>query len=341
MRNLTKVAILLAVFFIFTSMASVSLRLMRPALLNIDESIQSLVIVNRTKSEKKIIDIIEGGITGENIGQDEKGIQVVLQTLTSVLDATPRFDVKRATESYKKEELTVGSFPKPMSWNSINNICKKYNVDAVLVLENYDTDFIVTQGKKENGTEGKNFYAKGVGSINMSVRLYDNKNHTLADEHNFVDRSTWDASAGSVDDAVKALIGRQQAIESISKEMAFSYTKRITPTWYTAKRYFYNKPKKSKNLMKGVRQSGVADWKGAIESWEKVVAKPKKEKYAGRAAYNIAVAYEVLGDLEKAKEWASIAYADYGDKRADEYYRTLQDRLNDEASVNYQLSSRN
>ena len=94
MRNLAKVGLIVAVFFVTTGMAGVSLRLMRPALLNIDESIQSLVIVDRTKSEKKILDVIEGGITGENIGQDEKGVQVVLQTLTSVLDATPRFDVK-------------------------------------------------------------------------------------------------------------------------------------------------------------------------------------------------------------------------------------------------------
>ena len=227
-----------------------------------------------------------------------------------------------------------------MSWNEIGNICRRYNTDAVLVLEGYDTDFIVTKGKKEDGAEGKNFYAKGVGSINMSIRLYDNKNHTMADEYTFNNRSTWDASAGSADDAVKALIGRQQAIEAISKEMAFAYTQRITPTWYNVKRYFYNKPNKSKDLMKGVRQSGVADWEGAIESWKKVVAKPKKEKYAGRAAYNIAVAYEVLGDLEKAKEWASVAYADYGDKRSDDYYRILQDRINDENTVDYQLGSR-
>lgn len=341
MRNLTRGAIVVAVFFIFTGMASVQLRLMRPALLNIDESVQSLVILDRTKSEKKIIDIVEGGITGENIGQDEKGVQVVLQTFTSVLDATPRFDVKRASERYKQANITGGNFPNPMSWNEINTICKQYKVDAVLVLEHYDTNFIVTKGKKEDGAEGKNFYAKGVGSINMSIRLYDNKNRSIADEYNLANRSSWDASAGSVDDAVKALIDRQMAIESISKEMAFSYTQRITPTWYTVKRYFYNKPQKSKNLIKGVRQSGVANWEGAIESWEKVVAKPKKEKFAGRAAYNIAVAYEVLGDLEKAKEWASIAYADYGEKRADDYYRTLQNRLNDEASVNYQLSSKN
>ena len=341
MRNFVKSALILTVFFISTGMASVSLRLMRPALINIDESIRSLVIVDRTKSEKTIVDVIEGGITGENVGQDEKGVQVVLQTLTSVLDATPRFDVKRATERYKKENIAVGNFPDPLNWSTIDNICRKYQVDAVLVLEDYDTDFIVTKGKKEDGPEGKNYYAKGVGSINMSFRMYDSKNHTIADEHNFEDKSTWDVSAASVDDAVKALIGRQQAIEDISKEMAFSYTQRITPTWYTVKRYFYNKPKKSKDLMKGVRQSGIADWKGAIESWERVIAKPKKEKYAGRAAYNIAVAYEVLGDLEKAKEWASKAYKDYGEKRADDYYRVLQNRINDEARVDFQLSSPN
>jgi tetratricopeptide (TPR) repeat protein len=105
------------------------------------------------------------------------------------------------------------------------------------------------------------------------------------------------------------------------------------------RREFYNKPKKSKYIQQGVRKSEVADWEGAIESWMKVFdSKDKKDKKAvGKAAFNIAVAYEVLGDLEKAKEWAAKAYTEYEDNEANDYYRKLQDRIREEAILKAQL----
>jgi hypothetical protein len=85
-----------------------------------------------------------------------------------------------------------------------------------------------------------------------------------------------------------------------------------------------------------VRYSEVADWKGAINVWMKVVEKGDR-KDAGRAAFNIAVAYEVLGDLEKAKEWAARSHTEYEEKDADEYYKKLVNRIREEAVVNQQL----
>src|SRR4030042_823825 len=100
-----------------------------------------------------------------------------------------------------------------------------------------------------------------------------------------------------------------------------NYGVRISPRYYTVGREFYNRPRRNDNLWMGVRKSEVADWNGAIESWTQALN--AKRRIAGRAAFNIAVAYEVLGDLEKAKEWAARSYTDFREKRGNDYHNML------------------
>ena len=90
-------------------------------------------------------------------------------------------------------------------------------------------------------------------------------------------------------------------------------------------------------MIEGVRKSEVADWNGAIESWEKAIEKGKKDKDKGRAAFNIAVAYEVLGDLDKALEWAAKSYTEYEEKDANDYHRALKNRISNEGYAKQQL----
>ena len=50
-------------------------------------------------------------------------------------------------------------------------------------------------------------------------------------------------------------------------------------------------------------------------------------KTAGKTAYNLALAYEVIGDLQIAKDWAQRAYTQYNVKKARDYSAILQRRI--------------
>jgi tetratricopeptide (TPR) repeat protein len=130
------------------------------------------------------------------------------------------------------------------------------------------------------------------------------------------------------------LLDKIEATNRASYDAGFFYGQRITPTYYQVTRYFFNKPKKA--LGAGVRYSSVADWQGAIDAWMPAVNEGKR-KDAGRAAYNIAVAYEVLGDLEMAKEWAARSHTEFAEKEADEYYKMLSNRVREEKLVSHQV----
>ncbi len=80
----------------------------------------------------------------------------------------------------------------------------------------------------------------------------------------------------------------------------------------------------------------VGQWSDAIVTWKEGIGR-SKSKTAGKLTYNIAVAYEVLGDLAMAKEWANKAYVNYGNKTARDYASSLNYRIRQENLVQQQM----
>ncbi|MPN27552.1 hypothetical protein SDC9_174986 [bioreactor metagenome] len=49
------------------------------------------------------------------------------------------------------------------------------------------------------------------------------------------------------------------------------------------------------------------DWDGAISCWEKLLPNAKSETYKAKIAHDLAVAYEIKEDIEKAYEYSNKA----------------------------------
>jgi hypothetical protein len=344
MKKIFRVILLLSVLILCSSSAWVNLTLTRPALINLPQDIQTLIIVDRTLATDKKKNKMEEIITGEGANQDIQAAQQAIEGVISTLDNAPRFKIIRTTEKYNGDN-TGRVFPEPLSWSTIDQLCVKYKADAVLVLETFDSDYIITNGTRmvtQTTKEGipiklPQIYAEGVGTVNMGFRLYDPTSKTIADQYLFSHQMKWDATATSITEAVQGVLNKIEAINQVSYEAGREYAYRITPTYYRVTRYFYNKPKRIDKLIEGVRRSEVADWDGAISSWQEAMKDTKKRKHKGRIALNIAVGYEVLGDMDKAMEWASKAYTDYDEKMARDYVSDLKARIREEEVVKQQL----
>ncbi len=73
----------IAVAFIFSGCKSTTyLQIMRPAAVTVPQNIKAIALVNRTVPEKKGLNIIEGVLTGEGIGQDREGVQKAMDGLS-------------------------------------------------------------------------------------------------------------------------------------------------------------------------------------------------------------------------------------------------------------------
>ena len=102
------------------------------------------------------------------------------------------------------------------------------------------------------------------------------------------------------------------------------------------KRSFYGESDKTPALEQGSRYADVGSWQAAADAWESGINQAQPEE-AGQLAYNVAIAYEVLGEFEKAREWAEKAYVVYGNGKARAYVSNLDDRLYSEGLAQQQL----
>ncbi|HLF33297.1 MAG TPA: DUF6340 family protein, partial [Cyclobacteriaceae bacterium] len=157
-------------------------------------------------------------------------------------------------------------------------------------------------------------------------------------EYHFDHRMDWSGSGNSIDDAVRAVTGKNEAINQASYNSGEIYARRITPAWYTVERIYYKRSKHDQDLAEGARMMEINDWDQAIESLDRAV-KNGKRKTRGRAAHNMAVVYEILGDLDNAKKWAQDAYAKYRNKKSKYYLYDLNDRMADRRLLNHQLEN--
>jgi hypothetical protein len=339
---------LLSVFlFSACSMRNVSINTIRPADINVPSHIDTLLLLNRTNYSSQAVGIIEGILTGEMPGEDKAGTQAAINSFQSTLAYSNRFVVKNAAEIFPGNSLTT-AFPAPLSWGDIENLCSKYNTQAVVAIEIFDTDFIVTDGKRtvqkdvtENGVKKtvnkEEYFAKGVGNITIGFRIYDPANKTIVDQQLITNNNTWEAVGTSIQDALAHLIAKTEATRYLGNLVGSNYAYKIAPMPVTISRQFYKKIKSVPLAASAVRKADVNDWNGAMETWKTSLAEAKTAKQMGRICYNVAVAYEVLGDLANAKIWANKAYVDYGNKKAKTYSAALNIREYDANRVQQQM----
>jgi hypothetical protein len=343
--NRTKLFIISGItYMLLSSSAWVNLTLVRPSELMIPDHIQSIALIDRTKQEENTRNTVEQVLTGEAFKQDEQAVLKVADGFIESCSGTKRFVTVRTTERYISDG-TKSTFPTPLDWNTVTDLCNKNQTDALLSIEIFDTDFILTNNPIKVNTNDNlggilthlEFRATGVAVINLGIRLYDAVNRVILDEYQTTYRMNFDSQGGTLQAALNQLLDKVQATNRASFEAGFNYGRHITPTYYQVTRYFFDGPKKS--LGTGVRYSEVGDWHSAIDAWTKVVNNEKRKR-AGRAAFDIAVAYEVLGDMETAKQWAARSHTEFREKEADDYYKLLCDRIIEERVANQQMTEK-
>jgi len=329
-------------------MRSVSISTMRPALIDIPSEVQTIVLVDRTRFERDAIGILEGVLTGEGINEDRDGVVAMFSAMQNNLRNSPRYIIKQEPERLTGNTIT-GAFPDAISWSRINSLCRKHNADAVLAVEVFDSDFIVTDGTRkktktvedrsgrEREVEYTEYFAEGLGNVRIGIRLYNNRSLSIEDQDIFTQNRTWEASAESLKEALAQLTQKAQATRMLGSAVGASYAGKIAPMPVFLSRSYYAKPKKNTYMSRGARQASVDQWENAIDTWKKGISETPDTKTKGRFAYNVALGYEVMGDFFQAKDWAAKAFVEYGENRGRGYAAQLENRIQQEDLVNQQL----
>ena len=324
----------------------VTMNTLRPADIMLPKDIQTIVLVDRTDFKKQAVNIIEGVLTGELPMEDRAAVQEGLARMRNTLQTTDRFNAVINPQRYKGNSVS-SVFPEPLQWNTIASICRTHNAQAVVAIEIFDSDFMVTKGKKRVTKKIKKgevyverevdeYYAQGVMDIKMGIRLYDAIRKQIVDDELFTSTRTWKSRADSKADALAKLIKKGDATRFLCGKIGEQYIYKISPMPIRITRKFYRKSRKAPAIERGTRFADVNKWQEAIAAWkEGLNGAPQKE--AGCLAYNIAIGYEVTGDYDSAVKWAQDAYTEYGNNLAQSYVGMLQRRKESERRVDEQM----
>lgn len=316
-----------------SSTNTVTMSVQEPAVVDLPSHMDKVGVINRNLTAEKpgVMETIDQVFSVKGPELDSIGATTTINGLLEELSKNDRFDVLKQPEIEQTENPAYDVFPAPMSWETIDQICREEGLDGLFSLEYYDTDSNIDYTSRRVTIEGPagieipalEHHATVQTTIKTGWRIYDNTGRNIIDEYVMAETITTSGKGINPVEAAKAVTGRKEAVQTVSGNIGREYAQSILPYWTRVRRDYYVKGNDNFKIAKRRAQTG--NWDGAADLWL-METENRKPKIAGRAHYNMAIINEINGDLDEAIEWASIAYEDFGDKRALRYLRTLQNR---------------
>ncbi len=325
---------------------SISVKVLKPAEIYIPSNIKTLALINRSLPAKgngnQFSNVVEGLFSGEELFVDRDASQRAVSGLADGLQNSPRFDIT-VPDGLDLRGIGSAKFPPPLEWKKVEQICRNYSADALILLETFDSNtskhFDSRQKTRKEDNKEVN-YTEYTATIDISVnagwRIYDPENHKIIDQNIFVDRKTWDRIGKTKKEAENNLPGQAHAVNETGYFAGKRYAVRISPNWIWVTRHYYVKG--NDDFKNAKYKADAKRWEDAAEIWKKYVNDPDIQ-IAGRACYNMALASEILGKFDIALNWAQKAYADYHLKDALQYINILENRIRDAERLDRQMNN--
>ena len=318
---------------------------LQPAQMKLPDHIGTMATIDRSKPSSGFTTVLEGLFTGERIGQDRRGREEALMGVNSALTQTPRLSLKPTQVELEGTRGGVNMAP-PLDWAAIEDLCETYGTDAVLSIEAYDSDINVITNrfedtyKDDEGNERVRYSWSADANANVRIgwRLYDPKTKTILDEHFTFSSGTFSGNGPTQRAATNDLPDMAFAVFGMSRDAGHQYGMRVAPVWVTVSRPYFTRGKKpfKQDMQTATRNAQAGRWDAAMKTWA-YLAENADRKTAGRAAHNMAVAYERLGELETALAWADKSYIAFGNNGGRSYSQLLRLRIAEAVQVEHQL----
>jgi len=291
-----------------------SLDVLRPAKVAFAKNANNLLIVNNTTKQPDNLghrtDLLDQKTKSVSIETDSIPL-FCLSSLAEELDSKGFFTNVRFKQD-SQNTSTNFSIINPIEKDSINQLCSANQADVVLSLDKIKVNDDISEYYLNQSSSFLGVLEVRYESY-WSIHYPDTSEST---QIQFKDTLFWESASYTRKDGISQLPKRMDGIIDGALYVGKKSVSRFLPYWDKADRYFYSN--RNKYIKQGLDSVYTKNWKSAISSWEKAL-KSKSYSTQYKAANNIAVAYEISGNIDKAIEYASFAYAAIGKSYAFEY----------------------
>lgn len=168
-----------------------------------------------------------------------------------------------------------------------------------MIIQTRWTDYYQTEGYK---------YASLTAKIESTIRVYMPSLDGKIPAVQFTDSLVWEGYNIRDDRAYAERIvpTPEEAMKQIAVYAAEKMTRVFAPYWEYQERWYYTPM--SSRMREGAVYARNNEWENALEKWSDHYNKERTKLGKAKAAHNIALSYELLDNMDSAKEWAETAY---------------------------------
>lgn len=308
----------------------IGIELLNPPPVMVDDTLQSLTLLNQSMDERFLNwknDSLEKLLISrkmelDTVLLDSLASDTMLQVAAEKMFESGRFEVVIPFE----RDINSREWDTEMPWERVSSICTEFNTDGIAVLESFsqslNTEFYSTYEYISPNITKPAYYGAVDLAYRTSWRIYNpQKEHTR--EILVSDTIYWDSYAYAIEEMYLQLPTIKEILVTGGIVAAESMTERICPQWVGAQRKLLNTG--NKEIDKAMTLAMNGSWQEAHDLWENYTNVKGKERRS-RIEFNLAVASEMLGELEKAIEWGIMSFHSNYKKRTEDYLRELGKR---------------
>lgn len=289
-----------------TSRMFTTLDILRPAQVTFPPEINSILIVDNSVAQPS------------NVGHYNKKLFEEYTSVEQVFDSASIFCTASLRESLEEKgffknvhmaknrtNLTEKPYKiTPLTSEAVKSLCAVYQADAILSLDRILHIDKITENIYPDDLHFFSNLDIQMGTV-WSINYPTDKPTTYLQ---FADSFTWESSNTIRSKAGDKLPSRYNALVDASLLTGTNIADRMIPRWEKEDRYFYNP--RNKYMRQAMDSVEVRNWHAAINLW-KLAAEKSGYATKYRANYNIAIASEILGDMENAILYCDLAIEIY------------------------------
>ncbi len=306
----------------------------QPAIAELSNDVQSITLMNRSmnnqfqnhREDSLQMYFYRKGFQLSSIVLDSTAADTTIRALAALMFDSGRYDIVVPNELNLKRNVSYEILPDTLNPDQVSEICKKFNTDALMVLERFSTktmaDFSAEKYQDANAELVNSYYATLDLKYDAFFRIYKPGEKTLLKEIAISDTIYWE----SADYTQKGLFGKlpsvKQALINAGIKVALDVDSKVSPSWITEKRgYFLFKNKDDR----GQQFMNENNYEEAGKYWA-FMAKSTNKNVRSKAEYNLALINELNGDLDKAIEYGLKSFYSQYRLQTEIYLKKLEAR---------------
>jgi tetratricopeptide (TPR) repeat protein len=317
-----------------------SIEVFKPAKLAIPTDVRKIVLVSRNLKYKS--DTLQNFYQRNNsLIKDKKKISIDSLAVSNCLDTLAARMMKLGNFD-RVNVLPFSSFSKQMvnnvrpatpEWYS--TVAEKNGADMLILLDMFSCFYSVKDGYSQPE-------AKVVTSNIWSV--YNAKTQKITDRFSQIDTLYWNQLDENGNYKRTNIPDKKTAIVLAAGVIGGNYSRHILPSWTKVDRTYMlcNCPE----FQDAIRLAQKNEWEKAVDIWSRFTESKNKQKQTS-ALYNLAVASEMNGDVDKAIEYTDKAakassglFLGAANEQVRKYSAILYQRKNEIIKLNQQYEVR-